>query len=133
MIPPLPRGRETAQPDLPPSTRTPKPVAATRLAALLRANASAEEIRDRLLPSFSYDAVRSAVLRCAASDEFVRSLADALPDALDTTAHSVLESWRNQDHRVPDRERFRSLRRLVADLDRLAETVAALREARPTS
>jgi hypothetical protein len=110
----------------------PIPQSASRVAALLRANASAAEIRDELFPGCSYNAARGAVLRCTCSDEFTQAVADALPDTLQATAEALLGAWRNQDRRVPARERFRSLRRLVVDLDRLAATFATLREARRT-
>jgi hypothetical protein len=132
MIPPLPKRVAGDRPFIPIPDRRIRPEAIPQLAGLLRANASLTKIRDQLLHGCSYDAVRGAVLRCAASDEFTQALADAFPAALKATVENFLEVWRNQDRRVPSREKFRSLRQLVVDFDHLATTVGALREARTT-
>jgi len=129
VIPPLPPRNADAQPHLAAFHPVLKPNAAARLAALLRANASVEEIRDQLFTGCSYAAVRGAVLRCALSDEFTRAIADAAPDTLRATAQAILGAWRNQDRRAPVRDRLRSLRRLVVDFERLAVTVRSIRSA----
>ena len=144
MIPPLPPRKGDARPHIT-IRRSARPVtrqaaqqptlpadATARLAILLQVNAPVSKIRDQLLAGCSYDAVRGAVLRCAATDEFAQALTDALPAALKETAEAVLVAWRDQDQRVHARERLRSLRRLVTDLDSLGATVATLRAARRT-
>lgn len=132
MIPPLPKRTGSVRPFVPVSFRRIPPAAIPRLAELLRANASLASIREQIVPGCSHSAVRGAIVRCAPSDEFAQALRSAAPDALAPTIDHLLDAWCAQDARVSTRDRFKALRRLVGDIDRLAATLAALLEARKT-
>lgn len=100
---------------------------ATRLAAMLASGAALTAIRGQLWPGRSLTAARHEALRCARSDDFLAALVASAPAGIRASARELWLAWRDQDPRVAPREQFRTLWRLVVDLDRLAATLRSLR------
>jgi hypothetical protein len=137
MIKPLPErvGGDRPYVTFEPKRRTPRPNpqvhpgASTLLAELLRTNASLATIRDQLLSGRSYSVARDAIVKCAASDEFSQALTEAFPEPLSTAAASCLDAWRDQDQRMANSDRFRSLREMLVQFERLSSILRMFRSA----